>query len=44
MLQVGKLAENIFNMDHGLEVSTFLGFAIALTVFDQSSHWRQWMF
>ncbi|KAJ1635881.1 hypothetical protein T492DRAFT_963532 [Pavlovales sp. CCMP2436] len=43
MLQVGKLGDKVFNMDHGLEISTFLGFAIALTVFDQSSHWRQWM-
>jgi hypothetical protein len=43
MLQVGKLAEHVFNVDHGLELSTFLGFAVALTVFEQSSHWRQWM-
>lgn len=43
MLQVGKLAEHIFNVDHGLEISTYLGFCVALTVFDQSSHWRQWM-
>lgn len=44
MLQVGKLADGIFNVDHGLELSTFMSMAVALTVFDQSSHWRQWAF
>ena len=36
-LQIGKLRNNMFNVDLGGCVSPFQGFAAALAVFDQSS-------
>ena len=35
--QVGKLQKNLFNMDLGGCISPFQAFAIALSIFEQSS-------